>query len=73
LQTVCALFTLKEAGYVAGDNVALDYSMAEGDYDRLPGLALAMVRRQVSVIVTGANPGCLASPFRRPCSLPPTR
>jgi putative tryptophan/tyrosine transport system substrate-binding protein len=52
---------LKEAGYVAGDNVALDYSMAEGDYDRLPGLALAMVRRRVSVIVTGANAAAFAA------------
>jgi putative tryptophan/tyrosine transport system substrate-binding protein len=52
---------LKEAGYVAGDNVALDYSLAEGDYDRLPGLALAMVRRRVSVIVTGANAATFAA------------
>jgi putative ABC transport system substrate-binding protein len=52
---------LKEAGYVAGENVTLDYSVAEGDYDRLPGLALAMVRRQVSVIVTGANAAAFAA------------
>jgi putative ABC transport system substrate-binding protein len=52
---------LKEAGYVAGENLALDYNMAEGDYDRLPGLALAMVRRQVSAIVTGANAAAFAA------------
>jgi len=52
---------LKEAGYVVGENVALDFGVAEGEYERLPGLALAMVRRQVSVIVTGANAAAFAA------------
>jgi putative ABC transport system substrate-binding protein len=52
---------LKEAGYVDGENVAVEYRWAEGEYDRLPALALALVRRQVSVIVTGANAGTLAA------------
>jgi len=52
---------LKEAGYVEGENLAVDYRWAEGEYDRLRAQALELVRRQVSVIVTGANAGTLAA------------
>ena len=49
---------LNELGYVEGQNVTLEYRWAEGQYDRLAGLAGELVRRQVSVIVTtgGAPP-----------------
>src|SRR5262245_26995529 len=47
---------LKETGYFEGQNVAIEYQSAEGQYDRLPALATDMVRRQVTVIVaTGGN------------------
>src|SRR5205807_8233016 len=42
---------LKQGGYVASQNVSVEYPWAENQYDRLPALAADLVRRQVALIV----------------------
>src|SRR5262249_9549982 len=43
---------LNKTGFVEGQNVAIDYRWAEGQYDRLAGLTADLARQQVAVIVT---------------------
>jgi putative ABC transport system substrate-binding protein len=50
---------LKETGYVEGQNVAIDFRWAEGQYDRVPAMTAELVRRQVAVIVAN-TPGAMA-------------
>jgi putative ABC transport system substrate-binding protein len=53
---------LREAGYVDGQNVAVEYGWAQGQYDRLPALAADMVAHRVSVIgATGGDPAAIAA------------
>ena len=52
---------LKEAGYVDGQNVAIEYRWANGQYDRLAALVGDLVRRQVSVIAATSTPANLVA------------
>jgi putative ABC transport system substrate-binding protein len=47
---------LNESGYVEGQNVSIDYRWAEGQYDRLPGMAVDLVAQKVAVIVSTGGP-----------------
>src|SRR5262249_8220670 len=46
---------LKETGFVDGQNVSITHSWANDAYDRLPALAVELVRAQVAVIVAIGN------------------
>jgi putative ABC transport system substrate-binding protein len=52
---------LKDAGYIEGENVMIEYRSAENRLDRLPALAGDLVSRQVNVIVTIATPAAQAA------------
>jgi putative ABC transport system substrate-binding protein len=48
---------LKEQGFVDGQNLAVEYRWAHGQYDRLPEIAADLVRRQVAVLAAmGGQP-----------------
>jgi putative ABC transport system substrate-binding protein len=52
---------LKEVGYVEGQNVAIEFGWAEGNYERLPGLAADLVRLKVDIIITQGTPAAFAA------------
>jgi putative ABC transport system substrate-binding protein len=51
---------LKEAGYVEGQNVAMEFRWAEHEPSRLPAMVADLIQRQVAVIVTN-TPAALAA------------
>jgi putative tryptophan/tyrosine transport system substrate-binding protein len=58
---------LKEAGFVEGQNVAIEFRSANGQAERLPEMAADLVRRQVAVILsTGGLPSIMAAKAASP-------
>jgi putative tryptophan/tyrosine transport system substrate-binding protein len=52
---------LSESGYVEGQNLAIEYRWADGDYEKLPRLVADLVGRHVSAIFAGGPPAVLAA------------
>ncbi|HVN35480.1 MAG TPA: ABC transporter substrate-binding protein [Casimicrobiaceae bacterium] len=55
------LTKLRELGWIEGQNLVIEYRWAEGDAERLPGLAAELVRERVDVIVAPAGTAALAA------------
>jgi len=53
--------SLRELGYVEGQNIAIEYRWADGKFDRLPDLALELVRLKVDVVVAVVTQASLAA------------
>ena len=46
---------LREAGYLEGETISIEYRWAKGDYNRLPSLASDLLARKVLVLVAASG------------------
>ena len=56
---------LKEAGFIEGQNLAIEYSWAEGKFDRLPALAADLIRDKVDVIAAMSGDVSIRAAIKR--------
>ena len=61
---------LKEAGFVEGQNLAIEYSWAEGRFDRLPALAADLVHDKVDVIAAMSGDVSIRAAIRASSTIP---
>jgi putative ABC transport system substrate-binding protein len=52
---------LKDSGYIIGQDVAVEYRFAEGQFERFPALISELLARKLSVLVTTSNAGANAA------------
>ena len=52
---------LRELGYIEGKNFTIEYRGAEGQPDRIPSLTIALIERQVNVLIVATLPAILAA------------
>ena len=60
---------LKDAGYLEGETISVEYRWAEGRVDRLPDLVADLARRRIAVLVSGGGPASMAA-AKAPSSIP---
>src|SRR5260221_5746669 len=61
---------LREAGFIDRQNVALEYRWANGEYERLPALAVELVERRVAGPCSGGPPASHPAPAPAPARSP---